>query len=161
VDKYLNILSDTYIYYLLPPYFSNVRKEISKMPKIFSQDLGLKNYILDSFSTFQSSRDFGRHVENFVFAEIYHRRNIRQPYFWRTSAGAEVDLVLRHAEQFIPIECKYTFRAAGLSRSFNNFLKEYKCLYGVLVTSRIILRKSVRGVPIYYLPASLLPLVEI
>jgi predicted AAA+ superfamily ATPase len=46
VNKYLDILEWTFIFSRVFPFFQNVRKEISKMPKIFIEDLSIKNYSL-------------------------------------------------------------------------------------------------------------------
>jgi predicted AAA+ superfamily ATPase len=45
-NKYLDILEGTFIFTRVKPYFTNVRKELSKMPKIFIEDLAIKNYEL-------------------------------------------------------------------------------------------------------------------
>ena len=53
INKYIDILKGTYVIDLVPPYFSNIRKEVSKMPKVYSLDFGF-NRVLNNYNPITS-----------------------------------------------------------------------------------------------------------
>ena len=48
------------------PYYKNIRSQISKMPKIYFFDIGIRNQILDNFVELNSRLDSGSLFENFI-----------------------------------------------------------------------------------------------
>jgi len=68
--KYLFLLENTFIIALCSPYFRNKRKELSKMPKIYFMDIGMRNAAISSFQLFEEIIDKGALFENFVFLEL-------------------------------------------------------------------------------------------
>lgn len=96
---WLSILEQSYIVFLLQPYYSNSRKRLVKTPKIYFYDTGLLCHLLSSGPALEMERDgiLGPVFENAVIAEQYKRYlNMgRTPelYFYRDSNGVEVDLV--------------------------------------------------------------------
>ncbi|MCK4423164.1 MAG: ATP-binding protein, partial [Candidatus Omnitrophica bacterium] len=49
VEKYFSILESTYICRFVSPYFTNKKKEIVRMPKVYFYDVGLRNRIINDF----------------------------------------------------------------------------------------------------------------
>ena len=84
----------------LPPYFVNVGKRLTKAPKIYLRDTGLLHHLLniDSLDALASHPIRGQSWETFVVEDMIRREKIAHPFtqffFWRTQAGAEIDLVL-------------------------------------------------------------------
>ncbi len=79
---------------LVKPFFSNLRKEISKMPKVFFSDTGMRNVALNRFFDFNIREDKGQLLENYVYrrlADKYEPENIR---YWRTIDKKEIDFVV-------------------------------------------------------------------
>lgn len=98
VKKYIEIFEQSYIIFRLYPYSKNGRDEIGKSPKIYFHDLGLRNALINDFSSPFPRRDGGSVFENFIISEFYKLNDYLKIgfslNFWRTSQGSEVDLVL-------------------------------------------------------------------
>jgi predicted AAA+ superfamily ATPase len=130
VLRYLSILENTFIIHQLPPFHGNIRKELTKMPKIFFMDTGLRNYALRSFSELEFRPDKGSLFENAIFGELYKNLGITdQLYFWRTISKIEVDFVLNSADK-IAFEVKFNAgpgqnRSPGL-KAFGKIYKDFK-----------------------------------
>ena len=112
VERYVDLLEKSFVIYRLPTFSKNKRREISKSKKIFFYDLGIRNSILDNFSTFDTRNDLGHVWENFVISERmkfreYHRIYATQ-HFWRTYDGSEIDLVEDREGKLFGYEIKYS-----------------------------------------------------
>ena len=97
VERYVNLLEQSYIIYRLPPYFTNKEKEIAKMHKIYFMDVGIRNALLDNFAPLSGRNDSGALWENWVineFRKLHEYHNIPgRFYFWRGRNQQEVDLL--------------------------------------------------------------------
>ena len=128
--KYMTILEASYQYFLLPPYHANVRKRLVKSPKVYIYDSGLGNYFLDytNVKELKNSGKFGNILENCVISELVKQNSLLSQkaniYFWRTSNGAEIDLIIEGVSAIIPVEIKSSVNIAGLStRSICDFME--------------------------------------
>lgn len=112
VRRYISIFEQSFILFRLPPFTGNRRDEIGKAPKIYFYDVGLRNAIIEDFSDPFLRRDFGALFENFIISEVFkHNEYGGQGYqlaFWRTTQGAEVDLVLHKDDEIAGYEIKGT-----------------------------------------------------
>lgn len=107
VTNRLDVLQNTFILKLVPPYFTNKIKEITKSPKIYLIDGGFRNALINTFSIQAKTPDFGHLVENIVMTELEKTKNIiDQLYFWRTVRRQEVDIIIKRENRLIPIEVK-------------------------------------------------------
>lgn len=120
VQRYISIFEQSFILFRLYPCTGNRRDEIGKAPKIFFYDLGLRNAIIEDFSEPFLRRDFGALFENFIISEVLkHNAYNAEEYklaFWRTTAGAEVDLILHKGTRIIGCEMKIS--GGKMSTSF-------------------------------------------
>jgi predicted AAA+ superfamily ATPase len=57
VEKYLYVMRKSYCIDLIRPFWTNIRAELSKMPKVYFFDLGLRNAILDNFENINTRLD--------------------------------------------------------------------------------------------------------
>ncbi len=125
ISNYLYIMEKSFHLKLIPPFFSNTKKEISKMPKIFFFDLGLRNYLLNNFSPLQSREDRGSVFENLVFKfliDSYENDIIR---FWKKQSGTEVDFVIPSEKKAFEVKLnKKLFRRKQIL-SFLNHNKDF------------------------------------
>lgn len=112
VRRWLSILEASFVVHLLRPHHRNFGKRLTKSPKIYFLDPGL----LCSLLEIRSPADLRVHplrggiFESLVLAELvkaYAHRGARPPvYFWRDSAGHEVDFLLDAGRRLVPIEAK-------------------------------------------------------
>ena len=117
VDRYLDLLEETFVLFRLPAYSTNPRKEIIKNKKIFFWDTGIRNALLNAFDLNENRPDIGNLFENYLVAETA-KRNLLDPhpaelYFWRNKDKAEVDLVIKRGELLEPYEIKWRRKRAG------------------------------------------------
>jgi uncharacterized protein len=109
---WIDLLQTSYIVYLLPPWFTNTNKRITKSPKLYFYDVGLACWLLGLRAPAQVSRDplLGSLFENFVVMEAMKDRlnsgESADMYFYRDSDGNEVDLLLPVGGKFHAIEIK-------------------------------------------------------
>lgn len=128
VQRYIQLLEDSYVLLRLPALSTNPRKEISTSRKIYFLDNGIRNAVIDDFNPLRMRNDQGALWENYVITELYkQRRNAGggdQFYFWRSRSQAEIDLVIRSGGQYEAFECKYNPRRAN-RRLPESFVKRY------------------------------------
>ncbi|MBU4332054.1 ATP-binding protein, partial [Patescibacteria group bacterium] len=106
IDRYSFLQENTFLLEFLKPFSSNLRKELTKMPKVFFEDTGLRNRIVNNFSQDELRPDIGVLAENFIYSELKKSYNLPL-YFWRTKSKSEIDFVLKLPEELLPIEVKY------------------------------------------------------
>ncbi len=98
-ENYLYILQKCFHIELVKPFFSNVRKELVKMPKVYFNDLGLRNVLVNYFSPIEQRADKGPLLENYVYRSLADQLNSDKIKFWRTADGNEVDFVLEETNR--------------------------------------------------------------
>ena len=110
--RWISVLEASFLVLLLRPHHRNFNKRLVKSPKLYFLDTGLLTYLLrirspDELRT-HSAR--GSIFESFVVSELMknalHRGEEPDLYFWRDSVGHEVDLLLDHGAEIVPIEIK-------------------------------------------------------
>ncbi|MBU0721965.1 ATP-binding protein [Patescibacteria group bacterium] len=126
VNKYLDLLEETFVIFRLPSYSTNPRKEISKSHKIYFYDTGIRNAILNEFSLNPLRSDIGQLWENWVVAEFMKNNLLfgqkQNLYFWRSRAKSEVDLVVKQGEKISAYEIKWKKKNIN-ERAFENQYK--------------------------------------
>jgi len=94
IDHYLYAMQKSFHIVLVRPFYKNIRKEITKMPKVYFLDLGLRNFFTDNFQAFESRDDKGALLENAVFRQLIEKSQIDDIHYWRTTTQKEVDFVI-------------------------------------------------------------------
>lgn len=122
VERYLDLLEQTWVIFRLPSFSTNPRKEIAKSRKIYFWDTGIRNALLGTFSTDELRPDIGSLWENWVVAEAAKQNGLlgglSELYFWRSRAKSEVDLVVRTGDRLRAFEIKWKGRRPG-GRAFH------------------------------------------
>ena len=109
---WLSVLEATYQVIILRPYFANVGKRLVKTPKLYFTDVGILCHLagLKDPQHAASGPMRGAIFETAVLMEIIktylHRGKEPRVYFWRTAAGAEVDILVEVNGYLVPIEVK-------------------------------------------------------
>lgn len=102
VDRYLDLLEQTFVIFRLPAYSTNPRKEIAKSQKIFFWDTGIRNALIGELNVSPLRSDIGQLWENWVITEFAKKNmlngNRDMLYFWRSRIGSEVDLVIKKTD---------------------------------------------------------------
>lgn len=112
IKAWISVLEATYQIIVLRPYYANVGKRLVKTPKVYFTDLGTLCYLcgLKDPEHAASGPMGGSIMETAVLMEIFktlvHRGMEPQVYFWRTSTGTEVDIIVESSGRLIPIEVK-------------------------------------------------------
>lgn len=97
VSRYIDLLEKSHIIFRLSGLSRNLRKEISKMDKIYFYDLGIRNILIDNLKPIKDRNDLGQLWENFLIVERIKKINYQQiyssQYFWRTHHRSEIDYI--------------------------------------------------------------------
>lgn len=106
--SYIDLLAETYMLRVLPPYAANVKKRLVKSPKVYLRDSGILHSLLaiDSFDDLLGHPVFGASWETVAMETIIAEFSDWDPFFYRTAAGAEIDLVLIRGNRRIAFEFK-------------------------------------------------------
>lgn len=108
VRSYLELLSHTFMVRLLPPDTPNVKNRLVKSPKVYLRDSGLLHALLD----IRCQDDLlghpirGASFEGLAIENILSSLPGWRGSFYRTHAGAEIDLVLRRGRRTVAVELK-------------------------------------------------------
>lgn len=110
-QAWMGILSASYVTFLLPPYYRNFSKRVTKSPKLYFCDVGLAAHLLG----IRSPEDLVLHpfrgalFENFIVLELlknrYHQGQKSNLFYWKDSA-CEIDVLIERANALQPIEIK-------------------------------------------------------
>lgn len=112
IQAWVSILQASYVVYLLPPYFENSRKRLTKSPKMYFCDTGLACTLLGIESAEQLAFDKmrGHLFENLIVVELLKRRlnegKESNLYFYRDSNQNEVDILVNNGSSLDAIEVK-------------------------------------------------------
>ncbi|MFH1890086.1 MAG: ATP-binding protein [Candidatus Kuenenbacteria bacterium] len=101
IEEYLYVMKKSYQVAFIKPFYKNARKELTKMPKVYFYDLGLRNFLLSNFDLINKRTDKGAYLENIVFKEFLKQtQDINFINFWRTQDKKEVDFIVEGKNAF-------------------------------------------------------------
>lgn len=125
VVRYLEILQGTFIFTLVSPFVTNLRKELSKMPKVFAEDLGMVNAFYQPQPITDLQFVSGDIAENFAYNQLSQVFDPEWIHFYRTASGSEVDFVIHHGDEILPIEVKFRNNTSKPPVALRNFAREH------------------------------------
>lgn len=120
VNRYLDILQYTYIIILLSPFFANLRSKLTKTPKIYFYDIGIRNSLINNFNKVVLRPDKGALFENFIFLELASKFGLKDIYFYRTAKQTELDFVVESKKITVEVKCK-KYESKKVFRVFDSF----------------------------------------
>ena len=124
VRSYLDLLRDTYMVRILQPIQTNTGKRVVKTPKVYLRDTGILHALLNirSFDDLLGHPVYGASWETMVIEQLLANHD-GDFGFYRTPAGAEIDLVLEKNGKKTAIECKAS-TVPSVGRGFYTALHE-------------------------------------
>jgi len=128
VQRYVEILEQTFLVRRLTPYARNVGKRLTRSPKVYLRDTGLLHHLLNvgSDKELDSHPIRGASWETFVIEDLLRREQLVHPHttahFWRTATGDEADLVIDRGDERFALEIK-----AGSGRDVGDARRLARC----------------------------------
>ncbi|MBQ7073573.1 DUF4143 domain-containing protein [bacterium] len=101
----LFLLENTFVIRQITPYSNNVRSELVKMPKVFFEDNGIRNALLNTFEI------TGNGLETVILNDLSHSYRFGKIQFYRTKDQKEIDFIL----DSIPYEVKMAYNGKRLN----------------------------------------------
>ncbi len=125
IRTYLDLLSETFMVRILKPYHKNTGKRLVKSPKVYIRDHGILHNLLElpTFDHILGHPVLGASWEGLVIENLIAISDTWTHSFYRTSAGAELDLLLTFGNKTIAVECKAT-KTPHLTRGFWNAIED-------------------------------------
>jgi len=135
VEKYIQLLEQTYIIFRLPAFSRNHRKELKAGKKIYFYDTGIRNALIANFNLPELRPDIGSLWENFIISErikfLQYKNIWTNSYFWRTQDQQEIDYIEEMDGVLFAYEIKWNAnKKSFLSKSFADTYpnNEYKVI---------------------------------
>lgn len=155
ISAYLDILEETFLARRLPPYFTNVKKRLIKAPKVYLRDSGLLHTLLNirSLDDLLGHPISGHSWEGFVVEQLLAilPAGIGK-YFYRTSTGNEIDLILTKGNcAEVGVEIKFSLSPAA-QKGFWYAYDELKLKQGYIVypgTASYAVQENLEVISIY------------
>jgi len=148
----LELLQNTFIIHLIRPYFTNKIKEITKSPKVYLIDGGLRNALLNNFAVPPQTTEFGHLTENVVAMELLKNSGVlQQIHFWRTVRKQEVDLVIKRENNLIPIEVK-SGNEKSIPSGLKSFIRQYHPQKAFVLNWSIVQELEYQNCAVYFRP---------
>jgi hypothetical protein len=111
VERYLDLLTKVFVIYRIEGYSRNLRKEISKSPRYYFWDNGIRNTLVANFNPLALRNDVGQLWENYIISErikLQHYQGwLSNNYFWRTYDQQEIDWIEERDGNLFAFEMKY------------------------------------------------------
>jgi predicted AAA+ superfamily ATPase len=156
-----DIAHGTFVWRKLPAYGRNVTKRIVKHAKGYLRDSGVLHQLLriPDLDALLGHPQVGLSWEGLVIEEIIRQFNVLgesvEASFYRTSGGAEVDLICEGRFGMIPFEIKRGQRVDLRDcRGIRDFVREQGCPFGIIINNDIAPRlydENLLGVPFTHL----------
>ncbi|MFD1628350.1 ATP-binding protein [Pseudopedobacter beijingensis] len=154
ISRYLDLLNDLFLIRKLQPWASNAGKRLVKSPKVYIRDSGLTHALLriKNLEELSGNPIIGGSWEGFIIEMlIADLPSWALPYFYRTSAGAEIDLIIDAGnKKRIAIEIKRSL-APSISKGFTIGCEDIRATHRYFVYpgyERFPLSKEVTAIPL-------------
>lgn len=157
--KYLNYLESIFLISRAEFYAKSRASRIRKQKKIYLSNIGLRNALIGTLNEglLRDNAELGNVAEMLVHEHCKRLKFCLEPefktelFYWRTTQGDEVDIIVELHRKPIPIESKYRndIHKKDL-KGLYHFLKEYEASFGVVITKdRFDLRENIIYMPLW------------
>ena len=127
VERYLDLLEKVFVIFKVRGFSRNLRKEVSKNPRYYFFDNGVRNTLIQNFNPLPLRNDVGQLWENFLMVERRKANEVAgrsaNRYFWRTYDQKEIDYVEEHGGVLYGFEFKWQGEMKPATR--REFLEAY------------------------------------
>lgn len=107
VERYIYTMQKSFHIGLVRPFYErNIRKELTKMPKVYFFDTGLRNYFAGNFEPLEQRVDIWALLENLVYKNLLTHYTFDSIKFWRTQNKNEVDFVLEDTKKAYEVKAR-------------------------------------------------------
>ena len=126
VKRYLDILAGTFLVRQIQPWYENLGKRQVKSPKIYIRDSGILHTLLSLRNDQVINHvKVGASWESFIIEQILQKMDTRDYFYWRTHAGAELDLLVMKNGKRFGFEVKFSEKPQ-ITRSMKQALTDLK-----------------------------------
>ncbi len=142
IKSWFSLLEASYIAFLLPPYFANLNKRLTKTPKVYFYDTGLLCFLLgiENYQQLVSHPLKGAIFENMAVVELLKKRfnqgKLSNLFFYRENSGREADIIREDGDKLDAFEVK---SAQTFNKSFVKNLTYLKELIGDKVRNTFVI----------------------
>ena len=137
IEEYLYVMKKSYQISVIKPFYENIRKELTKMPKVYLNDTGLRNFFLNNYDDIKKRDDKGSYLENLVFRELLlENGSLEKIKFWRTQDKKEIDFIVEGKA----FEIKFN-KSKIEYKKYNKFTEAYPNIKFDFLTYEDILQK--------------------
>lgn len=161
VQRYLDVLAETYMVRQLAPWFENISKRQVRAPRVYVRDSGILHQLLGipDLRALESHPKIGASWEGFALERVLTHSGARtgEAFFWRTQGGAELDLLLVRGRTRLGFEFKRT-AAPTVTPSMRAALTDLRLerLYVLCATAQPFdLGARIRALPLGLIPDEL------
>ena len=157
--KYLNYLESIFMIYRAEFYSKSRASRIRKQKKIYLSNTGLRNALIGTLNEglLSDNAELGKVAEMLVCEHCKRLKFCLEPvpepesFYWKTSQGEEVDIIIELFRKPVAIESKYSNEIHKRDlKGLYQFLKEYEGSFGIVITKdRIDLRDNIIYMPLW------------
>ncbi len=154
IKRYLGLLESTHMVRALYPFSTNIKKRLVKTPKVYIRDSGILHALLriSDIDRLYSNPIVGMSYEGWVIEQICSACSDMElrPYFYKTHAGAEIDLVIDIGGELLAVEIKRSLSPKP-ERGFYEAVKDLNISKKYLIypgKEKFVLKNNVHVLPI-------------
>ncbi|MFC1807877.1 ATP-binding protein [Candidatus Omnitrophota bacterium] len=122
VDKYLDLLEKSFVIMKMTGFSRNLRKEVSKNPRYYFYDNGIRNGLINNFNPISMRDDIGLLWENYIIMEKIKKQEYTgataNNYFWRTYDQKEIDLIEEYKGHLHGYEIKWSYKKSKIPQEW-------------------------------------------
>jgi len=124
IERYLDLLEKAFVVIKLIGFSRNLREEISKNPRYYFYDNGIRNALINNFNLLDVRDDIGMLWENYIVMERIKKQEYSgiwaNNYFWRTYDKKEIDFVEERGGKLCGYEIKWKEKKINAPKDWKN-----------------------------------------
>lgn len=156
IKQFITSLEKIKLIYPILPFHQLLSTELTKNPKIYFSDPGIRNYLLNNFNRLPLRDDIDALLEQFTYLHIITQNSPYTAYFWQTRAKAGISFVLQKNREIIPIDIQYSpLSKPHIPRNLSTFIHRYQPYKAIILTQgywnmSFLGRTKIAFIPIWY-----------